>query len=50
MADKVKMTLPTPKPDFIPGKPGKATRKEPTADSLIKESHSGDAKIRALVD
>ena len=37
MADKVKMTLPTPKPDFIPGKPGKATRKEPTADSLIAE-------------
>ena len=36
MADK--MTRPTPKPAFIPGKPGKATRPEPTANKLIEEA------------
>tara|TARA_R100000353_G_scaffold106760_2_gene76809 strand:- start:213 stop:632 length:420 start_codon:yes stop_codon:yes gene_type:complete len=39
MADKKKkIPVPTPKPLFIPGKPGKTTRKEPTARNLIKEA------------
>jgi hypothetical protein len=50
MADKVKMTLPTPKPDFIPGKPGKATRKEPTANKLIEEAIARMKKSERLSD
>ena len=51
MADKVKMTLPTPKPAFIPGKPGKATRPEPTAKNLIEEAIASMQKSeRSLSD
>ena len=53
MADKVKMTLPTPKPAFVPGKPGKATRKEPAfnikdAIKRIQESERGPVSSEAL--
>jgi hypothetical protein len=53
MADK--MTRPTPKPAFIPGKPGKATRKESTfnIEEAIKkmqksERSLSEADIKAL--
>ena len=45
-----KMTRPTPKPDFIPGKPGKATRKEPTAKNLIEEAIAAMQKSERFSD